>query len=105
MSCRDLAGETLWRWDCPPEVNCPALAWDEDASAWLGVLNHVNDERPDTLVRWSPDGDVIAERPLALFAEYAFLPGGRHLVTSDGAVRETREGGVVWELPTGMHGD
>jgi hypothetical protein len=99
VTCRALTGETLWQWACPPEVNCPALAWDEDASEWLGVLNHVNNERPDTLVRWSADGDVIAERALALFAEYAFLPGGRHLVTSDGAVRETREGGVVWELP------
>ena len=99
VSCRDLTGEMLWRWSCPPEVNCPALAWDDAGCEWVGVLNHVNNKRPDTLVRWSADGDVLAERPLALFAEYAFLPGGRHLVTSDGAVRETREGSVVWELP------
>ena len=98
VSCGDLTGETLWRWTCPPEVNCPALAWDGDASEWVGVLNHVNNERPDTLVRWSADGEVLSERPLALFAEYAFLPGGRHLVTSDGAVRETREGSIVWQL-------
>lgn len=99
VSCRNLTGELLWRWDCPPEVNCPALAWDDDASEWVGVLNHVNNKQPDTLVRWSADGDVTAERPLALLAEYAFLPGGRHLVTSDGAVRETGTGSVIWQLP------
>jgi hypothetical protein len=99
VSCFSTAGEELWRWACPPEVNCPALAWDDAAAQWLGVLNHVNNEQPDTLVRWSADGHVIGELPLALLADYAFLPGGRHLVTSDGAVRETREGGVLWELP------
>ena len=36
VSCGDLTGEMLWRWSCPPEVNCPALAWDEDASEWVG---------------------------------------------------------------------
>jgi hypothetical protein len=99
VTCLSTAGEALWRWACPPEVNCPALAWDEAASEWLGVLNHVNDKRPDTLVRWSADGDVVVEHPLDLFAEYAFLPGGSHLVASDGVVRETGEGRVVWQLP------
>lgn len=89
MTCLSLSGEELWRWVCPLQVNCPALAWDDEASEWLGVLNHVNNERPDTLVRWSADGSVVSEHPLGLVTEYAFLPGGRHLVTSDGAVRET----------------
>ena len=100
VTCLSLSGDQLWRWACPSQVNCPALAWDDEASEWLGVLNHVNNERPDTLVRWSADGEVISEHALDLFAEYVFLPGGRHLVTSDGAVRETRDGHLVWQLPT-----
>jgi hypothetical protein len=64
----------------------------------------VNNQRPDTLVRWSPDGEVVTQRPLALFAEYAFLAGGRHLVTSDGAVRETPDGTVVWQHPNNDEG-
>ena len=99
LSCLSVSGEVRWRWSAPPEVNCPALAWDGEASEWVGVLNHVNNERPDTLARWSPSGELVMEVPLALDAVYEFLPSGRFLVTSDGELRDTRDGAVVWELP------
>jgi hypothetical protein len=100
VSCLSLTGELLWRSPTPREVNCPALGWDAGAAEWVGMLNHVNNKQPDTLVRWSPDGDVVSERPLGLFATYEFLPGGRYLMASDGAVRDTRDGTVVWQLPS-----
>jgi outer membrane protein assembly factor BamB len=100
VTCLSVDGEPLWRWLPPSDVNCPALAWDAEASNWLGVLNHVNNERPDTLVRWSQDGEIVSEHPLALFTAYDFLPSGRYLVTSDGGVHDTRDGRVVWQLPT-----
>jgi hypothetical protein len=95
----NLAGDSLWRCELPEEMNCPTLAWDDDADEWVGVLRHVNNERPDTLVRWSPDGTSVGEHPLGLFEELEFLPSGRHLVTSEGEVRETGRGEVVWQLP------
>ncbi len=98
VTCRDLGGERLWQWTCRGSVNCPALAWDAAACEWLGVLHNIDHEQPDTLVRWSADGEIVAEHPLDLFAARAFLPGGHHLVTSDGAVRETSEGSAVWNL-------
>ena len=91
-----LAGEELWRAPTPAGVNCQALAWDPDAPEWVGVLKEVDHERPDTLVRWSPGGTVVAEHELGLFAAHAFLPSGRYLVTSAGEVRDTRDGAVVW---------
>ena len=39
------------------------------------------------------------ELPLALYAAYDFLPSGRYLVTSEGELRDTRDGAVVWQLP------
>lgn len=101
VTCLDLAGDALWNWSAPADTNCAALGWDDDAAEWVGLLNHIDNERPDTLVRWSPDGELLSERPLDLFEDYAFLPGGRHLVTSDGAVRDTRDGSVIWQLPDG----
>ena len=98
VSALNLDGEVLWRWEAPRATNCPALAWDADAAEWVGVLNQVENRRPDTLVRWSPDGELLAEHPLALHDEYKFLPSGRHLVTDDGVVRETKEGSVVWSF-------
>jgi hypothetical protein len=39
-------------------------------------------------------------RPLPRPGGYELLPGGRHRVTSDGAVRETRDSTIVWQLTT-----
>jgi hypothetical protein len=75
------------------------LAYDDGAGEWVGMLNHVNNEQLDTLARWSRDGELVSQQPLDLFAAYAFLPSGRHLVTSDGAVRDSGDGAVVWQLP------
>lgn len=98
--CTDLGGAELWRWELPYETNCPALAWDHEGQEWVGVLYHVNHDHPETLVRWSAHGELVAEHPLAgPAADYEFLPGGRYLVTSVGDVRETTAGQVVWPLP------
>jgi hypothetical protein len=98
VSCLDLGGGVLWRWTAPPQVNCPALAWDAERAEWAGLLNDVTNERPDTLVRWSRDGEVVFEHPLALYHVAEFMRTGRYFVTSEGEVRDSRDGTVVWQF-------
>jgi Anaphase-promoting complex subunit 4 WD40 domain len=102
--CFDLRGQLIWRWDAPPETNCPSVAWDEIASEWVGVLHHVNRGAPDTLLRWSVDGEPVSGRPLGDFVEFELPVGGRHLITSE-HVFETTKGEIVWgyaTLPRGL---
>lgn len=93
-------GDELWRWACQPDVNCLALAWDDTASEWVGILNTVAEKRSSTLARWSPDGELLSTRRLGSFSAHGFLAGGRYLVTSDGTVRESNTGEVVWDFRT-----
>jgi hypothetical protein len=102
--CFDLDGHQRWERANPPDTNCPWLAWDEDASQWLAIRFHVNHRVPDTLLRWSEDGEELSSIPLEPRAhEYAFLPGGHRLVTGLGSVLDTTTGAEVGRLlpPTG----
>ena len=100
VSCLDLAGDILWEWFAPPDVNCNRLAWDTERSEWVGLLHPIHKPQPQTLMRWSAVGNVLMHEPIGRFHAYAFLPRGKYLVTNDGAVRDTRTTEIVWSLPT-----
>jgi hypothetical protein len=100
ISALDLDGRLLWTYRHPPTVNSPALTWDEDADEWVGIRVEVNRRESDALLRWARNGTLLSSIPLAEGGiEYAFLPGGRRLVTGLGAILDTRSGPEVGCLP------
>jgi hypothetical protein len=86
ISCFDLSGAPMWRWDAPPDTNVP-----------VGVLNHVNTREPDTLARWSVDGEIVMRHPLGSLATYALTPDAAMLITDRG-VFDTLRGDLVWSF-------
>jgi hypothetical protein len=99
ISCFDLSGEQIWRWQAPSEVNVPRLGWDGRQTEWVGVLNHVNNREPDTLARWSVDGEIVARHPLGSLASYELTPDAALLVTDQG-VFDARQGDLLWGFGT-----
>ena len=74
----------------PAETNAPWLGYDAEADEWLGIRHHVGQREPDTLMRWTRGGDLVARDALGHGWEYAILPGGRLLVMGGGEVIETK---------------
>lgn len=95
----DLSGHLVAHYQSPPSANCPALAWDDEAREWVGIESDVNADAPDTLIRWSPDGDVLMRMSLrGALHKYWFLPSGRLVISDRAEVIDTRDGQVVAAL-------
>ena len=97
LVCLDLDGAVRWRWRATPWTYCRTLAWDDDAGAWVGVTFHMNHERPNALVRWTPEGELISTKEIGLRDEFGLLASGRHLV-ADTDVLDARSGRRLWTL-------
>jgi hypothetical protein len=102
--CVDLSGTLLWHYESPQSANCPALGWDLEARTWVGVEVDVDGRKADTLIRWSPGGDVISRVGLVRsLGTYWFLPTGRRMISHCREVMDTRTGRVEAWLTAQAH--
>jgi hypothetical protein len=94
VTCLDLAASLRWQRQSPALVMYNPVAWDEKATQWIGLEYHANREIPESIVRWSDRGLVVGRMSIegASDRRSKFLPGGELLITSQGALIDTRTG-------------
>lgn len=98
VRCFDVARrKELWK--CRPKgagAHAKSVEWCDDLGAWFALLWSTAGG-DSAIVTISADGKALGSVAIGR-KDGRFMPGGRHLVTTDGEVRATSDGDIAWRL-------